>query len=334
MVTAGAPKEAVPLRRREPHLGMPLAAFGAFALLATWLGRSLFPAMVGAATGLAPWIERTQRAASLLSQIVAAGGVAFALRSVVTTFSRTSLGIGYRMVVIPAGTAASVLTMAAAGRALEPELGSALVVAAITTATASAAVAVLAPGTRALGLALALTALAGCLNFAGIRLSQAAVENGVPAAYRAATLLTTTGFALEVLLVSLSFGWLSARRPGRALVLSLLSVLLVFAWGLALRSAVRPGASAWLVVVARAVTGLLRAPAPLVPSAARLVLEAASTVGAVAALVASRRAPVAALLALCLLSRGATDIPLPALLLVVAALAVPAYVTATLRGAT
>jgi len=165
-------------------------------------------------------------------------------------------------------------------------------------------------------------------------LSQAAIESGSPAVYRAATVLTTVGFALEVLLVSLSFGWLSARRGGRALLLSLLSVLLVFAWGLALRGAARPGASTWLIVIARAVSSLLRAPAPLVPPAARLVLEAASTVGAVAALAMSRRAPVAALLALCLLSRGATDIPIPALLLVVAALAVPAYVTATLRSAT
>jgi hypothetical protein len=334
MSTADAPNQATRLRVSEPFLGVPLALFGAVALLATLLGRSLFPAMVGAATGLAPWIEHTERVASLLSQIVAAGGVAFALRAVVTTFGRTSLGIGYRMVVIPAGTAASVLTMAAAGRTLEPELGSALCVAAITTATASAAVAVLAPATRALGFALTLTAFAGALDFAGIRLSQSAIENASPAAYRAATLLTTAGFALEVLLVSLSFGWLSARRSGRALVLSLLSVLLVFAWGLALRGAVRPGAEPWLIVVARAVSSLLRAPAPLVPSAARLVLEAASTVGAIAALAASRRTPVAALLALCLLSRGATDIPIPALLLVVAALAVPAYVTATLRGAT
>src|SRR6187399_933740 len=256
MSTADAPNQAARLRVGEPFLGVPLALFGALALLATLLGRSLFPALVGAATGLAPWIERTQRAASLLSQIVAAGGVAFALRAVVTTFSRTSLGIGYRMVVIPAGTAASVLTMAAAGRALEPELGCALVVAALTTATASSAVAVLAPRTRALGLALALTAIAGAMNFAGIRLSQAAIESGSPAVYRAATVLTTVGFALEVLLVSLSFGWLSARRGGRALLLSLLSVLLVFAWGLALRGAARPGASTWLIVVARAVTSL------------------------------------------------------------------------------
>jgi hypothetical protein len=334
MPTADAPTHPAPTRAWDPSFGVPLALFAAVALLASALGRAIFPAMMGAATGLAPWIERTQRILSLLSQVVAAGGVAFALRAVATTFSRTSLGVGYRMVVIPAGTAASVLTMAATGRVLEPELGSALVVAAVTTAAASSAVAVLAPATRALGLALALSAVAGALDFAGIRLSQVAVENSSPSAYRAANIVTTLGFALEVLLVSMAFGWLSARRSMRAVVLSLLSIVLVFAWGLALRGAARPGAAAWLVVIARAVTQLLRAPAPLVPPAARLVLEAASVVGAVAALVASRRAPVAALLALCLLARGATDIPLSALLLVVAALAVPAYVTAALRRAT
>jgi hypothetical protein len=334
MPPAAAPTPAASPRAWDPPFGVPIVAFAACALFASWFGRSLFPAMVGAATGLAPWIERTQRIASLLSQLVAAAGVAFALRAVVTTFGRASLGIGYRMVVIPAGTAASVLTMAATGRVLEPELGSALVVAAVTTAAASAAVAVLAPATRALGLALALSALAGTCDFAGIRLSQLALDAASPGAYRAATLITTVGFVLEAVLVSMAFGWLSARRAARAVVLSMLSLMLVFAWGLALRAAQRSGASAWLVVVARAVSALLRTPAPLVPPAARLVLEAASTVGAVASIWASRRVPLATLLALCLLARGATDMPIPALLLVVAALAVPAQVTATLRRAT
>jgi hypothetical protein len=304
-------------------VGLPLALFCGFALLASCLGRSIFPAMFGAATGITPWIDRTQHVASVMSQVVAAGGVAFALRAVVTTFNRVSLGIGYRMVTIPAATCAAVLTMAATGRVLEPELASALVVAALTTAATSAAVAIAAPATRAVGLALGLTALSGSFDFAGIRLSQAAVENVSPGAYRVATLLMTAGFAVEVLLVSLVFGWLSVRRGVLALALSFASLSLVAVWGLALRSLTQPGASAWQIVIGRAVTSWLRAPSPLVPSAARLVLEAASTVGVIAALASSRRAPLAPLIALCLLARGSTDIPIPALLLVVAALAVP-----------
>ena len=304
--------------------GLTLTLFAAAALIASTVGRSIFPAMFGAATGLATWIDRTQHVASVLSQLVAAGGVAFVLRSVATTFTQTELGIGYRMLVIPAGSAASVLTMAATGRALEPELGCALTIAALTAAAASAAVAMLSPATRALGLALALSALAGAFDLGGIRLAQSAVENASPSGYKLASVLVTVGFALEVLLVTLAFGWLAQRRGGRALLLTFLTFVLVMIWGLALRGAVKNGASAWQIIVARAVTSWLRAPAPLVPPAARLMLEAASTVASIAALVASRRSPLAALLALCLLARGATDIPLPALLLLVAALAVPA----------
>src|SRR5262245_47487671 len=111
----------------DPPAGLPLVLFCGFALLASCLGRSVFPAMFGAATGITPWIDRTQHVASLLTQVVAAGGVAFSLRAVVLTFSRPSLGIGYRMVTIPAATGASVLTMAATGRVLEPDLAAVLV---------------------------------------------------------------------------------------------------------------------------------------------------------------------------------------------------------------
>ena len=314
----------------EPPAGLPLTLFALLALLASCLGRSIFPALFGAATGLAPWIDRTQHVASILSQVVAAGGVAFSLRAVATTFNQGSLGVGYRMVVIPAATAASVLTMAATGRPLEPDHASALVIAALATAAASAALAMASPATRALGFALILSAVAGAWDLAGIRLSELAILNQSPRAYKAASVLMTLGFATEVVLVSLAFGWPSARRAGRALVLSLASLGLVMVWGWALRGAAQQGGSPAQIVIARAVTSWLRAPAPLVPSSARLVLEAASTVGAVAALLASRRAPLAALLALCLLARGATDIPIPALLLVVAALAVPTSVGATL----
>jgi hypothetical protein len=55
------------------------------------------------------------------------------------------------------------------------------------------------------------------------------------------------------------------------------------------------------------------------------MLEIASLVAAAGGLVLSRGWPPAALIALCLLARGSLDVPIPALLLVVAAIAVPAY---------
>jgi hypothetical protein len=145
-----------------------------------------------------------------------------------------------------------------------------------------------------------------------------------PGAYKVATILMTAGFGVQVLLVSLVFGWLSERRATRALALAFASLALLTVWGIVLRGSQQPGASAWQIVIARAIGSWLRAPSPLVPGPARLVLEAASTVGAIAALGISRRAALAPLVALCLIARGSTDIPIPALLLVVAALAVPA----------
>jgi hypothetical protein len=305
--------------------GLTLTLFAAAALIASTVGRTIFPAMFGAATGIATWIERTQHVSSLLSQLVAAAGVAFVIRAVVTSFTQTSLGIGYRMLVIPAGILASLrILMAATGGGLDPEYGCELTIAALTAAAASAAVAMLSPATRAVGLALAISALAGAFDLGGIRLAQSAVENASASHYKLASALVTVGFTLESLLVLLAFVWLAGRRGSRALLLTFLSFVLVLIWALALRGAAKGGSPAWQVILARAVTSWLRAPAPLVSPAARLILEAASTVASVAALVASRRVPLAALLALCLLARGATDIPLPALLLLVAALAVPA----------
>ncbi|HEY3495415.1 MAG TPA: hypothetical protein VGK73_12040, partial [Polyangiaceae bacterium] len=82
--------------------GVPLAVLAALGLFASLFGRLLAPSLFGATTTLQTWILVTQAAANLASQVVAAAGVVFALRAVGATLSRTTLGIGYRMVVIPA----------------------------------------------------------------------------------------------------------------------------------------------------------------------------------------------------------------------------------------
>jgi hypothetical protein len=304
---------------------IPLAVLAALGLVASLFGRLLAPALFGAATGLELWIGLTQLIANYASQVVAAAGVVFALWSVGVTLSRVSLGIAYRMVMIPATIATSALTIAAFGRVLEPELGSALAICAITATAAATPLVLLLPSSRAIGLALALTALSGAFDFAGVRLSAEAVERGSPGLYRVSAGLTTLGFVLEVLLVVLAFGWLAQRRRGRAILLASLSAALALLLVWALRATSTASASTFEIVVARSLASLLRAPAPFVPPSARLMLEAASFIGAVAALFATRKAPFAPVLALCLIARGSLDIPIPALLLVVAAIALPAY---------
>lgn len=307
-----------------PREGLSLAVLAGLALFANLFGRLLAPALFGAASGV--WTMVIQAVANVSSQVVAAGGVVFALWTVGVTLARTQLGVAYRMIVIPAAIATSALTMvAAAGRVLEPELGGALAISAITAAAASAPLVLMLPSSRAVGLATTLTAVAGAFDFAGMRLSAEAIERGSVAWYRVASALATCGFLLEVLVVTLAVGWLSARRRGRAILLGTLSAVLALLMIWALRRTSTSSASTFEIVVARSLASVLRAPAPFVPPAARLMLDAASWVVAVAALGATRRAPLAPVLALCLIARGSLDIPIPALLLVVAAVALPAY---------
>jgi hypothetical protein len=324
---AGA--ESMPLGARPSASdfasGMPVVALAVIALLASLSGRLLAPALFGAATGIERWIQVTQATANLASPIVAVGGVAFTLRAVGVTLTKSALGIGYRMLVIPAAIATSAMLMAAVARVLEPALVSVLAVSALVTAAMSVPLALARPDTRAVGMVLALTALSGALDFAGVRLSLWAVDRISTTAFRIASALVTCGFAVEVLLVAVAFTCLGYRRPARTAVFTGATIVLTLLVAWIVHVGQKPYADTGPVVVTRAVAELLRPPAPLVPSAVRLTLEMASLVAAVAALVLSRRSPAAALIALCLLARGSLDVPIPALLLVVASIAIPAY---------
>jgi hypothetical protein len=309
--------------------GMPIVALGAFALVASLTGRLLAPALFGAASGIERWIQVNQATANLASPIVAVGGVAFTLRAVGVTLTKSSLGIAYRMLVIPAAIATSAVLMAAVGRLLDPPLLSVLAVSAIVAAAMGVPIALEKPATRAVGIVLALTALSGAFDFAGARLSLLAVDRLSATQFKVAAALMTVGFVLEAMLVVIALVWLSYRRPIRTAVFTAITMALTLSIAWMVHRGTEPYAPTGSVVVARAVAELLRPPAPLVPSSLRLMLEIASLVAAAGGLVLSRGWPPAALIALCLLARGSLDVPIPALLLVVAAIAVPAYADAS-----
>jgi hypothetical protein len=294
-------------------------------LLANLTGRLLEPALIGAASGIERWINVTKIFANLASPIVAVGGVAFTLRAVGVTLTKSSLGIAYRVLVIPAAIATSAVLMAAAARVLEPPLVSVLAVSAIVTAGMAVPIALARPATRAVGMVLALTALSGAFDFAGVRMSLWAVDRLSATEFRIAAILVTCGFALEVVLVAVAFTCLGYRRPVRTAIFTAATIVLTLVVAWTVHAGNQPYAPTGPIVVARAVSELLRPPAPLVPANFRLTLEMASLVAAVAALVLARRSPTAALIALCLLARGSLDVPIPALMLVVVSLAVPAY---------
>jgi hypothetical protein len=305
--------------------GVPIALFAGLALLATLFGRLLSPALFGSGTGLDRWIMAAQALGNVSSQAVAAGGVAFALRAVGVALGKSGLGIAYRMVVIPAVIVTSALAMRATGHALEPELASALAISAIVGAAAGAPIALSSPASRALGLVLGLTALSGAADFAGLSVAAAAIERGSALGYRIATVLTTIGFVLELVLLVVAVAFVTSGNRVRAAVLGGVSAVFAAALVYMLHAANGADASTTEIVLARAASALLRSPQPFVPAAARLMLETGGFVAAFAALFMTRRAPLAPLVALCLTARGSLDVPIPALLLVVAGIAVPAY---------
>jgi hypothetical protein len=316
---------------KDVSWGVPVIALALLALLANITGRLLEPALIGAASGIERWINVTKIFANLASPIVAVGGVAFTLRAVGVALTKSSLGIAYRVLVIPAAIATSAVLMAATARVLDPPLVSVLAVSAIVAAAMAVPIALSRPTTRAVGMVLALTALSGAFDFAGVRLSLWAVDRLSARDFRIAAILVTCGFALEVLLVAVAFACLAYRRPTRTAIFTAATIVLTLlvAWTVHLGN--QPYAPTGPVVVARAVSELLRPPAPLVPSNFRLTLEMASLVAAIAALVLARRSPPAALVALCLVARGSLDVPIPALMLVVVSLAIAAYADRTPR---
>ena len=85
-----------------------------------------------------------------------------------------------------------------------------------------------------------------------------------------------------------------------------------------------PGASVSRVLAERALTLLSRVPSAALPSALRFAITAALLITAGVCVLSPRaRGKTSVVLALCLLSLGAPDMPLPALWLVVAALLSP-----------
>jgi hypothetical protein len=129
-------------------------------------------------------------------------------------------------------------------------------------------------------------------------------------------------FDLMTLGVTLTYLGEGKRRRVAASVAWVLVPALLLGWFAAHGSA--PGAGVARVLAERALTLLSRVPAAALPVALRFAITAALLIAAgLCVFRPSLRTKTSVVLALCLLSLGAPDMPLPALWLVVAALLSP-----------
>jgi hypothetical protein len=307
------------VRSRDDALASGLLTQAAWVgVLALALGHAFAPALPGAGEGMGRLIEFFDAAGNLSTYLFAFLAIGATVLVALRTGREHRIGAAYRII----AAALAALVLATVGPALHGPLS---LRAGILGAAASVLLALMAgwhgmssPRTRALGFVLAATAIAAALHLGGLLL----LVRSEGRASTTASVLATLALGFDAIALGTALAWLGTRSrstlsPGTALVT-------MAAFGLtwvALRGGREP-ADVWQVVVHRAVQRLLGAPQPLVAPPFRYALEIAAPLLAVAALMARRQIPaVTAALALALVARPTTDIPLSALALTLAALA-------------
>ncbi len=323
MPDASPPAAAAGDQRGASAEGIPLWLLAALGLVASFLGRGLTPALPGSSTGIERFIGMTYSATSVLSQIVAAGAVAFVLRLSGMLLVERRLGIAFRAVALPAATAVAALTVAAAHDGLDPAMHNVLAIACLISAAVSVPFGLLRSETRAVGLVLLLSLVSSSLSFSALALAVRASETVSPSGYTLAQAVATVGWLLKLATLSFTLLWLGRAKPPRMAALSVGCLLFGFALTLVAREGLESDASPWTVVVARTFDQLSRPPLPLIPWLARRIVAAAAGAAALLCLFDRRRGMHGALFTLSLIGLGVVDVPLAALLLCTAALSLP-----------
>lgn len=294
------------------------------ALLATVIARGIAPAIPGLAVGIAPFIVLSGRISALLSQLVAAGGVAAVIRLAVMALRVPKLDLTYRLLALPGSAIVVALVIAAWARPLEPELCRMMALAAIAAAFAGAVASLRLRETRASGLGLACASASGLTHLLARELVSRAAERLDSVSLHWAVAVATLAALFDLMTLGVTLTYLGQGKSRKIAIGSACVLLPALLLGVFAAHGSAPGAAVSRVLAERALTLLSRVPSAALPSALRFAITAALLI-AVGVCVFSPRArgKTSVVLALCLLSLGAPDMPLPALWLVVAALLSP-----------
>jgi hypothetical protein len=294
------------------------------ALLATVVGRGVAPAIPGLAVGIAPFIALSGRVAAFLSQLVAAGGVAAAVRLAGGALRLPKLDLGYRLIALPASAIVVALVMAAWARPLEPELCRMMALAAIAASLAAAIASLRMIDTRASGFVLGSASLSGLSHLVARELVSRAAERLDSGSLRWAVAVATLATLLDLMALGLALAYLGHKQLKKSTINAAIVLLPALVVGLFAAHGTAPGAGLLRVLTERVLAQLSRAPAAALPPALRFTVTTALLIGAgLCVAKPSERSKTSVVLALSLLSLGAPDMPLPALWLVVASLLAP-----------
>ncbi|MCB9588500.1 MAG: hypothetical protein H6718_24035 [Polyangiaceae bacterium] len=304
---------------------LPMAALvGWLLLLASVFGRALAPALPGARAGFERWITWGDRFGAVFSQAALLVGTVTTVVLLLTNLKQNGLGIVYRLLMAVFGAGTLTVVMTAHRHRIRAD--SVLVVALVTSILAfwSSLPALRTPRSRGAALVLLAAGLSALTHTVARALAIYASDNALVSLFGVARGVATIGMLFDVGALVLSVLWLWVPKPRvGATVLAvgtLLSVLLVGAAA----SGSAPDASLFAVIADRALTELTQHPAPLVPQTVRAGIEVlAFALAAGALLQGAERKLSGVVIALAILARGSTDIPLCAMSLLLAALLAP-----------
>jgi len=318
--------------------GVSLPMLARVALLATIVGRGIAPAIPGLAVGIAPFITLSGRLAAFLSQLVAAGGVAAAIRLAGGALRLPKLDLGYRLVALPGSAIVIALVMAAWARPLAPELCRMMALSAIAASLSCALASLRASETRASGLVLGAAGSSGLGHLLARELMSRAADHSDVTSAHWVVAASTFATLLDLVTLGLTLTYLGHGKLRRVAYVTALVLMPALALGVFAAHGSAPGAGVLRVLAERALGQLSRAPATSIASALRYAITAALLLAAGASVAKpGTRDRASVVLSMSLLSLGAPDMPLPALWLVVAALLSPKQVAplgiADLRGA-
>lgn len=313
-VVPRAPKEAeLALSTRMWSVRADVLMVGFWALVATVLGRGLAPALPGSTAGIGPLIVGVEQLGAFASQFMAVMGVATCIRLLLATIECRSYL--FRPVAIITCAAALPIIISSSSRHLAPAWLMALMALSAALALVASLPVLRAEHSRAAGLVL-LTVTCGSIVSAAGRIIAIYASHHVHASlFSLARGIATAGLLLDTISVVLVAFWLARRwRYGIVLVVALWSAAAVTAW-----SGTQPHGATSLVVE-RALTALTAHPDPFIGSGFRYFVELCAILFGAVTLWFQAPTAMGAALCFALLARVSGDVPLCALMLILAAL--------------
>jgi hypothetical protein len=303
---------------------------GFWALVASVLGRGLAPALPGSSAGIGQLIVGVEELGAFASQFLVMLGTAVCVRLLLSTLDCRSFG--FRPIAIICSAAALPVVISASSRHLAPEWLIALVGLSSAMALAAAVPMLRALQSRAAGLVLVVVTVGSLVSAAGRITALYASQLVEAALFSIARGVATAGLLLDSLSVALVVLWLANRLRLRGLWLVglMMGAAAVVVW-----TGLRAGdTDTWGLVTGRALSSLTAHPDPFIGSGFRYFIEVFSLLLAATTLWFQRPAGVGATLSFALLARVSGDVPLCAMMLMLAALSgVRASLQSTRPGA-